>query len=280
MGGPLVAVGCEPEGGGMSQTVETVAVRHCDFEAKVAVAGSGPPVLYLHAASGPGWDPFLDALAEHHTVYAPDHPGTGATDRTAIHRVRDLWDLVLIYDELLDALGLDAVPIVGSSFGGMVACEIAAHRRHRVTKLALIAPIGLWRDDAPVAQYMTMWPDELADALFHDPSSPAAQAVLALPEDPDARAVAMADTIWAMGATGKFVWPIPDKGLDRRLHRVTAPSLVIWGEDDGLISSTYAQEFAARLPGCRVELVQRAGHIPQAERPEVVHPLVLDFLDG
>ena len=264
---------------GMSTVaVQTVAVGHCDFEAKVKVAGSGPPLVYLHPAGGPAWDPFLAALAEHHTVYAPDHPGTGDTDREAIRRVPGLWDLVLIYDELLDALGLVRVPLVGASFGGMVACEVAAHRRDGVSALVLLDPIGLWRDDAPVAQYMTMSPEELAATLFHDPRGPVAQAALALPADDGERAVALADLVWAMGATGKFVWPIPDKGLARRLHRVNAPTLVLWGEHDRLVSPIYAQEFADRIAGARVEIVAGAGHVPQLERVDVVAPLVLDFL--
>jgi pimeloyl-ACP methyl ester carboxylesterase len=142
----------------------------------------------------------------------------------------------------------------------------------------LLDPIGLWREDAPVAQYMTMTPEELVEALFHDPSSEAVQRSLALPAETDDLAVAMADTIWAMGATGKFVWPIPDKGLHRRLHRVTAPALVIWGEHDRLVSPVYAQEFADRLADARVEIVAGAGHVPQVERLDAVAPLVLDFL--
>jgi pimeloyl-ACP methyl ester carboxylesterase len=262
----------------MSVSVETVAVRHCEIEAKVKVAGTGPPVVYLHPAGGPAWDPFLDALAVQRTVYAPDHPGTGDTERDAIHRVPSLWDLVLFYDELLDALGLERAPLVGASFGGMVACEVAAHRRRGVSALVLLDPIGLWRDDAPVAQYMTMLPDELAAVLFHDPRGEVAQAAMALPSDAGERAIAMADLVWAMGATGKFVWPIPDKGLARRLHRVTAPALIIWGEDDRLVSPLYAQEFADRLSDARVEIVPDAGHVPQLERLDVVAPLVLEFL--
>jgi len=149
----------------VTASVRTVPVGHCAFEAKVRVAGAGPPVVYLHAEGGPAWDPFLEALAAHHTVYAPDHPGTGDSARDAIHRIPGLWDLVLIYDELLDGLGLASVPLVGASFGGMIASEVAAHRRERITRLVLLDPLGLWRDDAPVAQYMTMMPDELAATL-------------------------------------------------------------------------------------------------------------------
>jgi len=262
----------------MTPAVETVPIRHCDFEAKVKVAGSGPPLVFLHGAGGPVWDPFLDALAEHHTVYAPDHPGTGETEREAIYRVESLWDLVLIYDELLDALELSPVALMGASFGGMMACEVAAHRRDRIGRLVLLDPIGLWREDAPVAPYMLLKPQELMPTLFVDSEAEPVRTLMALPEEPDALAVALADSIWALGSTGKFVWPIPEKGLDRRLHRVTAPTLVVWGAEDRLIAPLYAEEFAARIADCRVELIEGAGHLPQWERLDDVLPRVLAFL--
>jgi pimeloyl-ACP methyl ester carboxylesterase len=259
-------------------TIETVPVRHCGFEGKVTVGGDGPPVVYFHTAGGPRWDGFLDGLAEGHTVYAPDHPGLGATAREAIYGVGDLWDLVLIYDELLDELGLGDVPLIGSSFGGMVACELAALRRARVPKLVLLDPIGLWRDDAPIADYMMMSPPDLMTTLFADLDAPQVQEFLVMPEDPDALATAIADSVWALGTTGKFVWPIPDKGLKKRIHRVAAETLIIWGERDRLVSPVYAQEFAGLIPGSRVEIIEGAGHVPQWERLDTVQPLVRDFL--
>ena len=259
-------------------TIETVPVRHCDFEGKVTVGGEGPPVVYFHTAGGPRWDGLLDALAEHHTVYAPDHPGLGATKREAIYGVGDLWDLVLIYDELLDALGLEQVPLIGSSFGGMVACELAAHRRARVPKLVLMDAIGLWRDDHPIADYMMMSPTDLMPTLFENMEATQVQEFLVMPEDPDALATAIADSVWALGTTGKFVWPIPDRGLRKRIHRVSAETLIVWGEHDRLASPVYAQEFASLIPGSRVEIVAGAGHVPQWEQLDAVAPLVVDFL--
>lgn len=260
-------------------TTETVPVRHCDFEAKVKVAGSGSPVVYLHTAGGPRWDAFLDALAEEHTVYAPDHPGTGETDRDSIHQVDTLWDLVLVYDELLDGLGLQSVPVVGSSFGGMMACELAALRPERVSKLVLIAPIGLWREDHPVTQYMLLSQPDLVATLFHNLDAAPVQEFLTMPSDPQELAVAMADSVWALGTTGKFIWPIPDKGLGKRLHRITAPALIMWGAEDKLISPAYAPDFAAALRSeTHVEIVERAGHVPQWEQLDVVRPLVLNYL--
>ena len=259
---------------------ETIQLGHCGFEAKVKVAGSGSPIFFLHTAGGPTWDVFLDALAERHTVYAPDHPGLGETDRYSIHQVDTLWDLVLIYDELLDRLGLDGAPIVGSSFGGMMAAELAAHRRDRVSKLVIMSAIGLWRDDAPVAPYMVMSAPDLVATLFADTSPAPVQAFLTPPTDRTEAAIAQADLLWALGTTGKFVWPIPDKGLQKRLHRITAPTLILWGEKDALVSAVYAEEFAARIADSRVEIIDGVGHVPQWEKSEAVNPLVLDFLKG
>jgi pimeloyl-ACP methyl ester carboxylesterase len=260
-------------------TVETLPIRHCGFEAKVKVGGSGPPLVYLHTAGGPRWDGFLDLLAAHHTVYAPDHPGTGDTARDSIHAVESLWDLVLIYDEVLDALGLESTALVGSSFGGMMACELAAHRPDRISRLVLLDPIGLWRDDAPVTPYMLLAPEDVPGTLFHNLEAEAVQDALRMPTDPEELALVLADSVWALGATGKFVWPIPDKGLDRRLHRISAATLILWGREDRLISAAYAREFAERIADSRVEIIEAAGHMPQWEQLETVAPLVLAFLD-
>jgi pimeloyl-ACP methyl ester carboxylesterase len=261
-------------------TTKTIPIRHCNFEAKVKVGGSGPPVLYLHTAGGPLWDPFVDALAEHHTVYAPDHPGTGETAREAIHSVDSLWDLILIYDELLDALKLTSVPVVGASFGGMMACELAAHRPDRISKMVLLDPIGLWRDDKPIASYMLMPPEKLVATLFKNFDAEPVQKFLKMPTDPRELAVITADSIWALGATGKFVWPIPDKGLKKRIHRISAKTLIVWGEDDALVSSAYAKEFASRIANSQVEIIRNAGHVPQWEQLDTVKPLVVKFLNA
>jgi pimeloyl-ACP methyl ester carboxylesterase len=261
-----------------ASTVERIHVPHCDLDMTVTVGGSGPPLVYLHTAGGPVWDPFLDALAEHHTVYSPDHPGTGNSVRESIHQVDTLWDLVLVYDDLLRELDLSGVPLIGSSFGGMMACELAAHRPEAIERLVLIDPIGLWRDDNPVASYMLMPPEQLMATLFADTSSEFVQGFLTMPEDPQEMAVAIADSVWALATTGKFVWPIPDKGLSKRLHRISAPALIVWGSEDKLISSVYAEDFAAAIGDSRVEILQGAGHVPQWERTDEVAELVLGFL--
>src|SRR5262249_29254195 len=136
------------------------------------------------------WGAFLDALAERFTVLAPEHPGTTPDRPDVIHEIDTLWDLVLCYDELLDRLGLSDVALAGHSFGAMVACEVTAQRPARVRRLALLDPIGLWRDDAPIVNWMLVGPQELPDHVFRDPAGAAASALFALPSDPEALAQA------------------------------------------------------------------------------------------
>jgi pimeloyl-ACP methyl ester carboxylesterase len=257
---------------------EIVRVWGDRIDVRVQVRGSGPPVVFLHPAPGLAWDPFLEDLATSRTVYAPLVPGTSPDDPDAIDEVRDLPELVLIMQEALLALGLAGADLIGSSFGGMLACELQATFPGMFGRLVLLDPIGLWRDDAPVANWLMTAPADLPALLFADPSSPEAQAVFALPEDPTAAADAIAAMTWAMGCTAKFVWPVPDRGLARRLHRITAPTLVVWGERDALVPVVYAEEFGRRITGARVEVLEGCGHAPQVERREETLALVREFL--
>nr|QRD81000.1 lipolytic protein [uncultured bacterium] len=250
------------------------------LKASVKVAGEGPPLVYVHAAAGLRWDDFLDGLARHFTVYAPELPGTGDSDPHDIYQVESLWDVVLIMGDVLDALGLSGVPLVGHSFGGMLAAEMAAHWPERFSKLVLISPIGLWREDRPVTNWMAVPLQDMPRLMFRDLSSPAVQRLLAMPQDQEELVMAQAKFVWALGCSGKFVWPIPDKGLKKRLHRVRAPTLLVWGRDDAVVPVEYAQDFASYIRGAKVEVVDGAGHVPQLEKLDQVLPRVLQFLQG
>ena len=257
----------------------TVGVWRDQIQARVRIAGQGPPMVYLHGATGLKWDEFLDALAGTHTVFAPEHPGTTPGDPDAIKPLDDLWDLVLYYYELFDRLELESPAVVGHSFGGMVAAELASTDPRRVGRLVLLNPIGLWRDDAPVKNWMSMAPDDLVKELFYEPEGAVAKQVLAQAEDPEERMTALIQNTWNLGCTGKFTWPIPDKGLKKRMHRIQAPTLVIWGQQDGLVPAIYAREFTDRIAGSRSVIVDRAGHVPQLEQLATVSRSVQDFLN-
>ena len=250
-------------------------------ETRVEITGDGPPLVFLHGPWGVRGDrDFLERLASGHRIYAPSHPGTTPQDPDAIHQLDEWWDLVVYHGELFDRLGLETPPLIGHSFGGMLACEIAAAMPGRVSKLVLINPLGLWRDDLPVKNWMILPEDERRGALFADRGGAAAERFFELPADPAARVEAQAAFIWSQACTGKFVWPIPDKGLKKRIHRVAAPTLILWGTGDRLIVPAYAEEFAQRIAGARVELIDQAGHLPHLEHPQQVARLVRDFLDS
>jgi pimeloyl-ACP methyl ester carboxylesterase len=244
----------------------------------VLSAGHGPAVVFFHGPWGPGWDPFLDTLAERFTVHAPEHPGTSPGRPDDVSHLDGVWDLVLCYDELLERLALPPAAFVGHSFGAMVACEVAAAYPRRVTRLVLVDPIGLWRDDAPVTNWMLLNPGELPAYVFHDPDGEAARRTFPAGGDEESRVMTRVQLVWSMGATGKFIWPIPDKGLKKRIHRIAAPTLVVWGKDDRLVPPVYADEFARRIAGARVATVDQAGHAPHLEQPETVARLIHDFL--
>ena len=258
--------------------VRHVSLQHLDFTAAVRIGGKGKPVVYFHTAGGPRWDRFVQELARSYTVIAPDHPGTGNTERDSIYRFQDLWDLLYMYDELLDRLGYSRVTFIGASFGGMVACELAAFRPERVEKLLLIDPIGIWLDERPVVNWMLLYPEELVPILFENLEAEPVKEFLTLPTDPQEAALAQAELVWTFGATGKFVWPVPDTGLAKRAHRIAAPALIIWGERDRLIPVDYAWEFQRILPNAHVHIVSSAGHVPQWEKLEEVVRVSKEFI--
>jgi len=259
---------------------EVVEVCEGRLQLHVKVAGDGPPVVFFHPLSGLEWQPLLDRLAEGHTVYAPEHPGTSPGDPQAIREVHTFWELLLAYEEALRALGLERPAVVGMSFGGMVAADLAASFPDALSRLVLLSPIGLWRDDAPIplVEMITGPPEDLPTYLFKRPESDAARALMALPEDPDQVPTAIAQGAWNVGCTTKFAWPIADHGLARRLHRIGVPTLVLWGRDDALVPSVYAEEFGTRIKGSRVEVLDDCGHALQGDQPELTVNLITEFL--
>ena len=262
----------------MAPTARTVPVWQDQVHMRVLSKGRGPTVGFVHGPWGLPWDPLLDELARSCAVHAPEHPGTSPGRPDDIHHLDGIWDLVLCYDELLDALGLSRAILVGHSFGGMVACEAAAARPARVDRLVLIDALGLWRDDVPIPNWMLLNHGDLVSHVFRDTDGEAARRMFAPPEDPDARVMARVGLQWAMGATGKFLWPIPDKGLKKRIHRIQVPTLVVWGKEDRVVPPIYAEEFVRRIPGARAETVDQAGHAPHLEQPDAVVRLVRGFL--
>jgi pimeloyl-ACP methyl ester carboxylesterase len=249
------------------------------IETEVEVYGSGPPLVYLHGPWGLAPDrAFIARLAASHTVHAPKFPGTSQGDTEAAHKLDDWHDLIVYHGELFDRLALTAPAMVGHSFGGLLAAEIAAAAPRSISRLVLIDPIGLWLDAHPVPNWMLLPFKDRPAALFAEPDGEAAKRFFQIPADAAERVEMLAQLNWALACTGKFVWPIADRGLAKRIHRISAPTLVIWGESDGVIAPLYAEEFSKRIANAKTAKIARAGHLPHLEQPDGVLKATIAFL--
>lgn len=233
--------------------------------------GSGKPLVFLHSAGGLNLDmDFLDALARQYHVYAPLVPGYG--DSEECPELRDMLDFTLHSWDVVHALGLKDPTLVGFSMGGMIASEMAAIAPNEVSRLALIAPAGLWLDDYPIPDFFAMLPYELPPVLFYDAEAGAkAMSAGTDMENPDFLQAFLVQTAKQLGTASKILFPIPERGLSTRLYRVKAKTHLIWGEADKLVSPVYAKEFQRLIPGAELTLIPKAGHaVPFEKREEVV----------
>jgi pimeloyl-ACP methyl ester carboxylesterase len=228
-------------------------------------------MVWLHAMGGfrPD-DPLVERLAMNHAVIAPVAPGF--RDTAELRPLRDVRDLAMHYDDLFDALGLEQATVVGYSYGGMIAAELAAQHPHRVARLVLIAPQGLWDDDEPAVDLFGVTLAERDELVFGGGIGIARPAPV-VPTDEEAEQLARALT-----SVAKFVWPLPDKGLRRRLYRVTAETLVLWGEGDRVVPLSYASMLEQGIADARIVQVAGAGHALTVDAPDAAFAAIEEFL--
>ncbi|HEV8558274.1 MAG TPA: alpha/beta fold hydrolase [Actinophytocola sp.] len=235
--------------------------------------GEGAPLLFLHAAGGAGrWLEWHELLSKRFDVIAPDAPGFGGSDE--FPEVESMDDLVYHYLDVIDRLGLDRPHLVGGSFGGWLAAEIAVQAPHRVGSLVLLSAAGLRLPDHPVADIFLMTPDQVVEALFHDTSKASA----AFPPDPDVEAIL---AIYRdMTALARFSWTpfLNNPKLERRLHRITARTLVAWPGNDKLIPIAHGHRYAELIPNAEFTVVDDCGHAMYFERPAEFAEVTVDFL--
>jgi pimeloyl-ACP methyl ester carboxylesterase len=257
-----------------AQVVETKKGTRCH----VWQAGSGAPIVFLHGAGGLLRDnPFLDQLAQRYHVFAPEWPGYG--ESTGEELLEDMLDFALHGWDLVDALGLGQPHLVGHSMGGMIAAEMACLAPREVAKLALVAPAGVWMDEHPIPDIFAMLPYQLAEVLFHDAA--AGQQLLTGGADlSDLEALKDFYLVnqRRLSMAGKILFPIPNRRLSKRLYRLTAETLLVWGAADRLIVPAYAERWKALIPGARVETVGAAGHMLPYEQPQALVRALAGFL--
>ena len=261
----------------MVAQIDKLTVQVGPIEANVERRGQGKPLLYLHGAFAyGGWPGFLQSLAESYTVYAPLHPGFGEGE--GLEHLDGVLDLALYSYDLMDALGIETANVVGHFFGAMIAAEMAAICPHRVDKLVLAAPAGLWLDADPGVDFFATPANELRGILFSDGNSAIAKQVMPDAANDDERGEQALARVRSLSAVGKFLWPIPDRGLKRRLGRIKAPTLVVVGDGDKIIPPAYGDAFVERIPGARLEVFTNSGHMLNIERGDDFASLVSEFL--
>ncbi len=159
-----------------------------------------------------------------------------------------------------------------------VAAELAAHRPDMVARLVLMNSLGLWLEDNPISDFFVLTAEERAKILWFDPECEAAKAAFAQPSDPEEKMEADLSRTETLAAVGKFIWPIPDRGLTKRIHRINMPTLLLWGDSDGMVPVKYGEAFRRFLPDSSLMVIEQCGHSPQDERPVDVAEAVLGFL--
>jgi pimeloyl-ACP methyl ester carboxylesterase len=256
------------------RTIDTKKGTRC----RVLAGGSGAPLVYFHGAGGLLKDnPFLDQLAQRHTVYAPEWPGYG--ESTGDELLEDMLDFALHGWDLVDALGLTKPNIVGHSMGGMIAAEMACLAPRDLGKLVLASPAGIWLDEHPIPDVFAMLPFQIAEVMFADPMK--GQALMTGGADLS-DIEALKDYYIAsqrrLAMAGKILFPIPNRRLSKRLYRLTAPTLIVWGAQDKLIIPAYAAQWQKSIANARVEMIDGAGHMLPYEQPDAFVSAVQKFL--
>ena len=230
-------------------------------------AGSGPPLVFLHGAGTVTGFDFASSWAQQFRVVVPYHPGFGpSADDPAIDEIHDY---VLHYLELFDTLGLSKVRLVGQSMGGFISAKFAVEQGQRIEKLVLVCPIGLpVPTEHKTVNFLETPPQDLPALLAHDPHNvikhlPAGEPSAAFIAERTKEAVAAGRVL----AGGNLTF---DRKLPRYLHRLTMPTLLVWGNQDRLTPTAQHRTWAEALPNVTVRLFDNAGHLVLDEAPAAV----------
>lgn len=244
------------------------------IELELLEGGQGQPLLYLHGLLGAAADePFTSRLSQSFSVFAPSHPGFGQSGLPAwIDRMEDIPS---VYLDLLDALDLRGVVLVGSSIGGWIAADLATRNASHIDRLILISPLGIKvgdRDHLDIPDIFAMDREDARCLAFSDPQS-VRRDLNKLSDD------ALATEAREREALALLGWEpyMHDPKLKHRLHRIKMPTLFLRGTEDHFISPNYAESYAALIPGARFAAIKGAGHLAGAERPGEVTQVVCEF---
>ncbi len=251
-------------------TVDGIGPVHVSF----SDAGRGQPFLLLHGGAGPSSvGQFAELLAADARVIVPVHPGFDGTPRPP--QLTDVRGLADVYAQLVRDLNLTGVCVVGNSFGGWIAAEIAtaesAAPDRRVSSVVLVDAGGLQLDGAPVPDVSRLTPEQIAQLSYFDPKRYVIDPASMTDEQRAARGANFA----AMATYGGSA--MADPTLLDRLRAISIPVLVAWGEADRMIPVEHGRAYAATIPGGTFTLIPRSGHLPQLEAPAELRSAIAEF---
>jgi len=258
---------------GMPHRSDRLATRNVSV--RVLRGGTGRPLLFLHGAGGwPAWSPFFERLSQHGELAVPEHPCFGASDNPAW--MRNVPDLAMYYLDLLDAAYSAPAHVIGHSLGGWIAAEAACRNGRRFASLTLVAPAGIRVKGIPPGDNFIWSPEEAARNRFHDQKF--ADALLAAPPPSDE---VVEQQMQNQLAAVKFGWEPRwfNPELEKWLHRIAVPTHVLWGKEDKLLPSAYAELWRERVAGAQVTMIEACGHRPHVEQAERVADSVLAFIE-
>ena len=247
-----------------------------DIELEVIRRGQGRPVLLLHGLHNV--DPrarFLDLLGRRAEIIAPSHPGFGHSARPP--DFDSVYDLVRLYLDVLEALPYERVSLVGLSFGGWLAAEIAVACSHRIDRLVLVDAFGIKISDRETPDILDVFntsPQEVERNRWHDPEKWAPD-FNTLSDDEIVVHARNWDALCLYGWHPYMYNP----RLKRWLRRIRRPTLVLWGASDGIVTPAYGQAYSALIPGSCFDVIAEAGHHPEIEQPEAFVERVAAFLE-
>jgi pimeloyl-ACP methyl ester carboxylesterase len=237
------------------------------------IAGDGPPLLFLHGLDYfAQHQRFFGGLAKQFRLIAPRHPGFGKSARP--QWMRSIGDIAYLYLDLVDRLALRDVLLVGSSFGGWVALELAIRSTAPLGRLVLIDALGVkfgTRDEAEIADVYALSADEAVRCSFADPSKAPDYAAL---DDAAVEEVARDREAGVLYGWRPYMH---NPSLKHWLHRIDVPTLVLWGEQDCVVAPSYGERLAQAIPGARFATIAAAGHYPQVEQPEKIVEAIAAF---
>jgi pimeloyl-ACP methyl ester carboxylesterase len=268
-----------------------------DHEVSCVTGGEGPVLVLIHgmAGSATAWKHVLPTLARRFTVVVPDLLGHGASSKP--RGEYSISGHANVLRDLLAALGHERATLVGQSFGGGVAMQLAYQYPEHCERLVLVSSGGLGREVSGLLRALSLPGAEHVFPLFCSPAlRNAGQRVvdwlggLGLRPSPAAEEAwrsysALADRD-ARRAFFRTLQSVIDPGgqsvsaTDRLYLASRVPTLILWGSDDGLIPVSHAIAAHQAIPGSRLEVFEGVGHFPHCEAPERFVDVLLDFIDA